>query len=192
MSEMKELDKDFEESDEANLNKAIQKQGSVKTVLITPPHFYLFNSQGIPQLTAYLKSRGRDVEQVLVDTDMYSFLLSTPELERCFQLIKTTLLPTARQNAALRERLEARVSEPGGLRDVMTRDVLSAGPDESSVDCMKKMQQRGCRHLPVIEDGKVLGMLSLRDLMRVEIKEKDEEIRWMNAYIRDVPPDRQG
>ncbi len=93
----------------------------------------------------------------------------------------------------LMERVVIRGSDPDriSVREVMTRDVLSAGPDESSVECLKKMQERGCRHLPIIQDGQVLGMLSLRDLMRVEIHEKEEEIRWMNAYIRDVPPDRQ-
>jgi hypothetical protein len=33
-------------------------------------------------------------------------------------------------------------------------------------------------------------MISLRDLLRVEIDEKNEEIRWMNAYIHDVPPEK--
>jgi CBS domain-containing protein len=52
------------------------------------------------------------------------------------------------------------------------------------------MQARGCRHLPVVEEGTVIGMLSLRDLLKVEIDEKNETIMWMNAYIHDVPPDR--
>ncbi len=93
----------------------------------------------------------------------------------------------------LMERVVILASDPRQVMvgEVMTRDVVTASPDESGVECMKKMQERGCRHLPVVEDGRVIGMLSLRDLLRVEIDEKDEEIRWMNAYIHDVPPDRQ-
>ena len=91
----------------------------------------------------------------------------------------------------LMERVVARGGDPARIpvEQVMTRDVLTAGPDASSDECMRKMQERGCRHLPIVEGGRVIGMLSLRDLLRVEIDEKAEEIRWMNAYIHDVPPD---
>lgn len=76
------------------------------------------------------------------------------------------------------------------VHEVMTPDMLTASPEDNAVECMQKMQRRGCRHLPVIEDGTVVGMLSLRDLLRIEIDEKSETIMWMNAYIHDVPPDR--
>jgi CBS domain-containing protein len=92
----------------------------------------------------------------------------------------------------LMERVVVRGADPARIHvdQVMTHDVVTASPDESSDDCMKKMQARGCRHLPIVEAGCVVGMLSLRDLLRVEIDEKNEEIRWMNAYIKDVPPDQ--
>ncbi len=92
----------------------------------------------------------------------------------------------------LMERVVVRGLDPARLlvEEVMTRDIVTARPDESPVDCMRRMQARGCRHLPVLEADKVIAMLSLRDLMRVEIEEKNEEIRWMNVYIHDVPPDR--
>jgi CBS domain-containing protein len=92
----------------------------------------------------------------------------------------------------LMERVVVRGRDPSRVTvdEVMTRDIVTASPDDSPIDCMRKMQERGCRHLPVVEDGQVIAMLSLRDLLRVEIDEKNEEIRWMNAYIHDVPPDR--
>jgi CBS domain-containing protein len=92
----------------------------------------------------------------------------------------------------LMERIVIRGRQPAEVqvREVMTRDILTASPDESYIDCMKKMQLRGCRHLPVVEGDRVIAMLSLRDLLRVEIDEMEEEIKWMNAYIHGVPPDR--
>jgi CBS domain-containing protein len=94
----------------------------------------------------------------------------------------------------LMERVVIRERHPGDVRvkEVMTRDILTANPDDSYIDCMKKMQGRGCRHLPVVESGRVIAMISLRDLLKVEIDEKEEEIKWMNAYIHGVPPDRRG
>ena len=93
----------------------------------------------------------------------------------------------------LMERVVVGGADPARVRvdQVMTRDVVTASPDASSADCMQKMQARGCRHLPIVEDGRVVGMISLRDLLHVEIDEKNEEIRWMNAYIHDAPPDRR-
>jgi CBS domain-containing protein len=73
--------------------------------------------------------------------------------------------------------------------DVMTRDLIVGDVAESHEDGLRKMKQAGCRHLPVVEGGRLVGMLSLRDLMQVDLSEKDEEIRWLNAYIHYTPPE---
>ena len=72
--------------------------------------------------------------------------------------------------------------------DVMTHEVLTAGLDESVERCLQKMQRAGCRHLPVVHDGRVISMLSMRDLLRDEVEEQSEEIRQMRAYIQQAPP----
>ena len=55
-----------------------------------------------------------------------------------------------------------------------------------------KMKQAGCRHLPVVEGDRLVGMVSQRDLLQIDLSEKDEEIRWLNAYIHFIPPAREG
>ncbi len=77
--------------------------------------------------------------------------------------------------------VETRVSE------VMTRNVVIGNPNESCVEGMRRMQQARCRHLPIVMDGKLLGLVSLRDLLQLEIEEKNEEIRFMNEYIHSMP-----
>ena len=54
------------------------------------------------------------------------------------------------------------------------------------------MKQAGCRHLPVVEGDRLVGMVSQRDLLQVDLTEKDEEIRWLNAYIHFIPPVKEG
>jgi signal-transduction protein with cAMP-binding, CBS, and nucleotidyltransferase domain len=49
------------------------------------------------------------------------------------------------------------------------------------------MYRTGCRHLPVMLDGRVVAMLSLRDLLRDEIDEQSEEISWLRAYLHQAP-----
>jgi CBS domain-containing protein len=73
------------------------------------------------------------------------------------------------------------------ISDVMTHDVVTASLDDTVDSCVEKMQTAGCRHLPVMHEGRVVSMLSMRDLLRDEIEEQTEEIRNLRAYIHQVP-----
>ena len=72
--------------------------------------------------------------------------------------------------------------------DIMTRDLVVADVGDSHEDGLRKMKQAGCRHLPVVQADRLVGMVAQRDLMQIDLSEKDEEIRWLNAYIHLVPP----
>jgi CBS domain-containing protein len=74
------------------------------------------------------------------------------------------------------------------VEEVMTRDVVTADLHESRDACLQKMQRRGCRHLPVLAEDRVIAMLSMRDLLRDEIEEQVEEIRHLRAYVYQTPP----
>ena len=91
-------------------------------------------------------------------------------------------------------RVIAKGLDPDATRvaDVMTRDLVVAHAGESHEDGVRKMKQVGCRHLPVVDGDRLVGMVSLRDLMQVDLSEKDDEIRWLNAYIHFIPPGREG
>ena len=91
-------------------------------------------------------------------------------------------------------RLVARGLDPDATRagEIMTRDLVVAEASDSHEDGLRKMKQAGCRHLPVIQGDQLMGMISQRDLLQVDLTEKDEEIRWLNAYIHFIPPVRKG
>jgi CBS domain-containing protein len=74
------------------------------------------------------------------------------------------------------------------IADVMTRDIVTADLHEDRDSCLAKMQRAGCRHLPVLVDGRVLAMISMRDLLWDEIEEQVEEIRQLRAYVYQTPP----
>ena len=78
------------------------------------------------------------------------------------------------------------------VRDVMTRDLVVGDATESHDEGLRRMKQAGCRHLPVVEEDRLVGMVSARDLIEIDLTEKDEEIRWLNAYIHFIPPVREG
>ncbi len=91
-------------------------------------------------------------------------------------------------------RVVAKGLDPDRTRvgDVMTRDLVVASAADTHEDGLRKMKQAGCRHLPVVEGDRLVGMVAQRDLLQIDLTEKDEEIRWLNAYIHFIPPVKEG
>lgn len=74
-------------------------------------------------------------------------------------------------------------SQETAVGDVMTSPVISADPDDSIQHCMETMTNCRCRHLPVVEDGKLLGIVSIGDLVKKVLEKKQEEVEQLNQYI---------
>ena len=66
---------------------------------------------------------------------------------------------------------------------VMSTNIATVDESASLEDAMESMKAHGCRHLPVMRDSKVVGFLSMRDLMNHELAHKTEELHHMRAYI---------
>ena len=73
--------------------------------------------------------------------------------------------------------------------DVMTRQIVVGDPDEDYQSAMRKMDQANIRHLLVVKGPQMLSMLSIRDLIRVDMQDKGEEIRYLREYLYQVPPE---
>ena len=69
------------------------------------------------------------------------------------------------------------------VSEVMTHEVVTARLDDSVEGGLEKMRQADCRHLPVLHDGRVVAVLSMRDLLRDEIQEQDAKIRELRASL---------
>lgn len=67
--------------------------------------------------------------------------------------------------------------------DVMSSPVITADPGDSIQQCMETMTTCRCRHLPVVENGKLLGIVSIGDLVKRLVDEKESEIEQLNQYI---------
>ena len=80
--------------------------------------------------------------------------------------------------------LKNRSSKDTPVADVMTKDVGYVTQQEQVNECMALMTEKRIRHLPVIEDGKVLGVISLGDVVKTIIDEQDHEIQDYEQYIR--------
>lgn len=69
------------------------------------------------------------------------------------------------------------------VSEVMTTDIVTASPDTLYDDAIRLMDGANIRHLPIVEDGRLVSMLSVRDLLRVELRHKGEEIRYLHEYL---------
>jgi CBS domain-containing protein len=81
------------------------------------------------------------------------------------------------------------VSEHGGaalsrpISDIMSRDVIFAEPKESLDLLLERMTDRRIRHLPVCVDGRLVGIVSIGDLVKAKIAETEAEAQTLKAYI---------
>ena len=73
--------------------------------------------------------------------------------------------------------LDIHASKKTKVSEVMTRDVVTVTRDDTIVHCIALTRKHHTRHLPVVEEGKAIGMISLRDLFLDVIHHKVGEIR---------------
>lgn len=79
--------------------------------------------------------------------------------------------------------LKGRSSESTNVSEIMTGDVLTTSGAETVNACMELMTGKRIRHLPVVDDGKVVGMISIGDLVNAIISDQQEEIEQLEHYI---------
>lgn len=70
------------------------------------------------------------------------------------------------------------------VAQIMTRRVATVGPDATIEQCMELMTERRVRHLPVVSDGMLIGVISIGDVVKAMIKDKDQVIEQLEEYIR--------
>jgi CBS domain-containing protein len=70
--------------------------------------------------------------------------------------------------------------------EAMTREVVCVEPHTTVREAMAVMTERRCRHLPVVMDGHVVGLVSIGDLTRWMSREQEAEIRMLTDYVRGV------
>jgi CBS domain-containing protein len=84
---------------------------------------------------------------------------------------------------------EARDPQRTPVADVMSTGLVVADIAESCETCLSRMQQARVRHLVVLQQGRLAGILSLRDLLAADLDDKDEAITLLNAYVHYIPAD---
>ena len=79
--------------------------------------------------------------------------------------------------------LMGRSSADTPVRDIMSSPVITVSPDTSVQTCMQLMTEKRVRHLPVTDGGRVIGMVSIGDLVKAVMAEQQQQIEQLENYI---------
>jgi CBS domain-containing protein len=79
--------------------------------------------------------------------------------------------------------LKGRSSDSTRVEEIMTANVVVVSPRTKTRDCMALMTEKSIRHLPVVDEGRVIGMVSIRDIVSDIIADQDFTIEQLEHYI---------
>ncbi len=84
--------------------------------------------------------------------------------------------------------LKGRTSRETRVEEIMSRRVVCVEPDRPVEECMAIMSERRIRHLPVVEGGRLVGLVSIGDLVKQRATDREFEIRYLTDYITGKYP----
>jgi CBS domain-containing protein len=133
-----------------------------------------------------LKQKGRAVWSVAPDSTVYAALQLMADKNIGALLVIDGGRPVgifSERDYARQVILKGKASKDTPVRDVMTSKVVFVRPEQNIEECMALMTDKRFRHLPVLEEGQLAGLLSIGDVVKAVISEKDFLIEQLANYI---------
>src|SRR5882762_10883571 len=84
--------------------------------------------------------------------------------------------------------LQGKSSKQTQVKEIMTSPAIFVTPEQTVQDCMRIMTDKHIRHLPVVEDGAILGVVSIGDLVKWVISAQEQTISQLHSYITNTYP----
>lgn len=79
--------------------------------------------------------------------------------------------------------IKGRSAKDTPVSELMTANVITISPEKTTHDVMKLFSEKHFRHLPVVENDEVIGVISSSDIVNATLKEQEEHIRYLESYI---------
>jgi CBS domain-containing protein len=133
-----------------------------------------------------LKSKGTEVYSVTPqDSVLHAIeMMATRHVGALLVMNQATLVGIiSERDYARKVILKSRSSHDTPVSDIMTSPAVSVTPEDTVHHCMEIMTEKRFRHLPVVKGGRVVGMLSIGDLVKAVIQEQSEHIEQLERYI---------
>ena len=133
-----------------------------------------------------LGRKGGEIWSVPPDATVYEAveIMAREEIGALLVIAAGTLLGiVSERDYARKIILKGRSSRETRVEDIMTSPPIAVTPRQTVTECMRIMTERRLRHLPVVEDGRVLGIVSIGDLVNWIIGKQEETIHQLHHYI---------
>jgi len=134
-----------------------------------------------------LEVKGRDVWSIEPGSSVYEAMKFMAEKEIGALLVMEggkLIGLISERDYARKVILKGRSSRTTQVREIMTGQVLYAQPEQNIEECMVVMTEKRVRHLPVLEEGRLLGVISIGDLVKSIISEQKFIIEQLERYIK--------
>ena len=133
-----------------------------------------------------LKGKGREVWTLNPDESVLDAIRMMAEKDVGALVVTDGDKPVGiftERDYARRVILEDRQSKTTPIRDVMSTHIVCASPEQTIEECMAVMTEKRLRHLPVMDGEKLLGIISIGDLVKAIIEEQQHVIAQLEQYI---------
>ena len=138
------------------------------------------------QLSEILDKKGAEVLQIEADASVFEAVKRMVEANVGSLLVtdggKIAGIVTERDYLR-RVTLEGRTDKETAVREIMSSPLIVVRPETTIDECMALMTDRRIRHLPVVEGGQVVGIVSIGDLVKFQSKQQSFEIQYLTDYI---------
>jgi len=133
-----------------------------------------------------LKTKGSDTWSIAPQATVYEALqkMSDKDVGAVLVIDEGTLVGIFTERDYARKLiLRGKLSRNTAVSEMMTQDVLYVEPQNSIEDCMVLMTNKRVRHLPVMDDGKLVGIVTIGDAVKQIISEQESTIEQLEKYI---------
>ena len=146
----------------------------------------LLERRDVNCLSDILREKGNTVFQVEATTSVFDAIKQMVEANVGALLVteggETTGILTERDYLR-RVTLEGRTDKETLVREIMTSPVICVTPETTVDECMAMMTEKRFRHAPIVEDGEIVGMISIGDLVKYHSKQQSFQIQYLTDYI---------
>jgi CBS domain-containing protein len=133
-----------------------------------------------------LSTKGKDVYSILSTNTVYEALSVMSEKNiGAILIIEDTVLKgvLSERDYARKIVLKAKSSKKAFVHEIMETDVVTVSPSDNLEYCMELMSTKRVRHLPVLENNIVIGIISISDVVKAIIEIQKDTIQHLNTYI---------
>ncbi|MHB8844312.1 MAG: CBS domain-containing protein [Nitrospirota bacterium] len=134
-----------------------------------------------------LDSKGRDIVSIDVDSSVDDAIRSMNARKISAIMVteqgKTVGIFTERDVVRSYITTNGKSFREAKVRDAMVTNLIVAVPDDELADISSIMVEKNIRHLPVLHNGRVIGMLSIRDIIQTQVKKLTADLHYLRDYI---------